>query len=208
MGIDLDPDARARVDAELEPGEHLLWAGTGRVGRVGLDALTRLMSRQGVPMIVIPIAIAVVVGLVAMRGMHAPFAGLMLGLVILVMLMSPVMMFRGIAGQVMKEFDAPLLYALTDRRALVWTPDPLGRGVAVRSFVPEQMNASLRVDRPDGTGDLVFHESWGGPGRGVIRHGFYGIPAPATVERLLRQVRERRTPPPLDPDSGPDLPSS
>lgn len=208
MGIDLDPQARTRVDAELEPGENLLWAGTGRVDRRVFDAVARLMPTPGTLGTMVPILFSIILGFAAAGIFRSLIAGIALGTASLIVLTRRSMMFRGVTDRMTNLLDTPLLYALTDRRALVWTPSPLEDSIAVRSFTPAEMNAFMRIDRPDGTGDLIFHESIGGPGRGLIRHGFYGIAAPATVERLLRQVRERRTPQPPGPDQDSNLEST
>ena len=50
------------------------------------------------------------------------------------------------------------LYVVTDRRAVVFSASGL-RGVAVRSFAPDALRDTRRVERPDGSGDLIFAET-------------------------------------------------
>src|SRR5262245_34488753 len=50
-----------------------------------------------------------------------------------------------------------VVYALTDRRAILWEPEPFG-GVAVRSYGPADLTELRRVEHPGDIGDLVFEE--------------------------------------------------
>ena len=50
------------------------------------------------------------------------------------------------------------LYVVTDRRAVVFTAVGL-RDLRVQSFVPDALGDTRRVERPDGSGDLIFSET-------------------------------------------------
>jgi hypothetical protein len=82
------------------------------------------------------------------------------------------------------------VYALTDRRAIVFEPQ-LFRTVQVRSYTAAGLGAMSRVERGDGSGDLVFEEY---TTRGsnntttTTRRGFLAIANVHQVEGLIRKT--------------------
>jgi hypothetical protein len=82
-------------------------------------------------------------------------------------------------------------YVLTDRRAICWGKMRGVRGVAVRSYRREHLAKMHRVERRDGSGDLVFESTTtcDSTGRERTRHcGFMGIERVREVEELLRRT--------------------
>ncbi len=86
-----------------------------------------------------------------------------------------------------------IIYALTDRRALIWEPGWFRDRYTVRSYAREGLGRMVRVDRADGSGDLVFEEyytrSTDSDGTSsTTRHqrGFMGIDGVREVEELVR----------------------
>jgi hypothetical protein len=92
-------------------------------------------------------------------------------------------------------------YALTTRRALVW--EPTSNGQCLHSYDPSRLGALKRIERNDGSGDLVMEEytytyqvnvATGGSTpsyqtrQGIGQRGFMNISRVREVERLLRQT--------------------
>jgi hypothetical protein len=49
-----------------------------------------------------------------------------------------------------------ILYAVTDQRAIVWTPERKGGAVRIKTVQRGQVMTVERVQRPDGSGNLYF----------------------------------------------------
>ena len=87
------------------------------------------------------------------------------------------------------------LYAVTDRRCIVWFREGLVGGYVVRSFDAEDVRGMHRRDRSDGVGDLIFQTDTisipmqNGMQMPTTReYGFYAIPDVVEVERLVREA--------------------
>ena len=52
--------------------------------------------------------------------------------------------------------DANVCYAVTDRRAIVWTPEPKRNVVEIRTIPRGDIRNLVRVQAPDGSGSLSF----------------------------------------------------
>jgi hypothetical protein len=109
-----------------------------------------------------------------------PFAVIGLGFVL-----SPVWLRRKAANTV---------YALTDRRAVLWEPGWFGT-LTVRSYAAEGLGRMSRRERSDGAGDLIFEEfithttdSHGHPIATTHRRGFLCIDHVREVEDLVRRT--------------------
>ncbi|MEM1165914.1 MAG: hypothetical protein AAGI30_06440 [Planctomycetota bacterium] len=94
----------------------------------------------------------------------------------------------------MKKRWARALYALTNKRVIVWTPELTS--YAVVSFGPEKIAQHVkRKQRSDGSGDLLFDDqsvlsfnSFSGfPGFATPK-GIIGIRDVANAERLIRET--------------------
>ena len=47
-------------------------------------------------------------------------------------------------------------YAVTDRRAICWTPEPDGNAIRIRALARGEFKSLSRVERQDGSGHLEF----------------------------------------------------
>lgn len=191
---DLPPDARARVQSELLPGERLAWAA---------QPVPRLYARGGWAISIFGVFFGgfALFWIAAAGGMawfaHEaagpaggvvscfPLFGIPFLLVGLGMLTAPVWMRKAAARTV---------YAITDRRAIICRGKALG-GVEVSSFQPADLQTLTRVERADGGGDLVFretvHTSYDSDGdrrTTRTRVGFIGVAGVREVEAVLRQT--------------------
>jgi hypothetical protein len=197
-GEPLPPDLAARVESELAEGERLVW-----VGRP-LPGLYRLRS---IPLLVVGIFflgfsllwLAMTGGMALMGGGAAgqqdPALGVGIGgffgcfaLVGLFPLAIGVLLVT--APWWMGSMARKTLYALTNRRAIIFEPQ-LFRTVQVRSYTAAGLGAMSRVERGDGSGYLVFEEY---TARGsnnsttTTRRGFLAIPNVHQVEDLIRKT--------------------
>lgn len=192
---ELAPELRARLDRELEKGERVVWAG---------QPLARAYARGAWGMAVFGVffgGFALVWTALAATGAWAgvqkggagwwavlfPLWGLPFIAVGFAMLTAPYWARRRAAR---------VVYAVTDRRALVLAPVAM-RGESVRSFVPRQLQSLERIERRDGSGDLVFandlHVSGDGDGgtrNGVRQVGFTGVADVRGVEGVVRRLAE------------------
>lgn len=185
------PDLEARVQAELAPGEKVLWVGQPRVRRAMLAGLPIVLF--GIPwtaFAVFWVALALGMGANAKQGGGGfpggldfcfPLFGLPFIVVGLAMITSPYWIRRAAANT---------CYAVTDRRAILW--EPRFRGMRVRSYMPEQLTRISRTEYSDGSGDLVFEEllaDYRAPNRSPYgRAGFMGIEHVHDVENLIRKT--------------------
>jgi hypothetical protein len=188
----LPPELEERVNGELEPGERLVWSGQPRAGwAVAASCLIWLFALPWTAFALFWTGAAA--GLLDgwMGGANAPqpfqwfrllFAlwGVPFILVGLGMFSTPYWVWRR---------GKRTCYALTDRRAIVWQPG-LWRSVHVRSYRPEQLKQMSRVERSDGSGDLIFEQRHGRDSDGdrtTTSYGFLGIERVREVEDLIEK---------------------
>jgi hypothetical protein len=194
----LPPEAHARINAELQTGERLLWEG---------QPIPGLYARSGLPIAIFGVlfgGFAVFWMLVAggmmwftgdrPRGADAPgffgifncfpLFGIPFLLIGLGMILAPVWMRRAAARTV---------YGVTDRRVIICKGRPFG-GVEVRSFGPAELTELTRIERANGAGDLIFREVWNDslhtsrhrtPARTQI--GFIAVERVREIEELVRR---------------------
>lgn len=176
----LPPFVRERLEAELEKGEQVLWAGQPAGWRT-LPVLQSLaMALFAVPWTGFAVFWIVMASSATGGGGPAafmPLFGVPFVLVGLAMLSSPLWALRGAARTG---------YAVTDRRVIVCETSAWGT-TAARSFGPEVLPAMTRNDHPDGRGDLVLHTEPGRRGMDQQR-GLMSIARVREVEALVRQV--------------------
>jgi hypothetical protein len=190
-GDGLPPDVDARVRAELRDGERLIWVGQPVPGRFARRALPFVLF--GVPWTAFALfwmgmAAFMMFGAGGNNGGFGfmacfPLFGLPFVLIGFGMLSSPYWM---------RLQAKRTCYALTDRRAIIWSASLFG-SVEVRSYGPEALGKISRTEYPDGTGDLVLEEvvtvGRDSDGHGTTyrkRHGFLAIRNVRRVEELLR----------------------
>ncbi len=189
----LPSELEERVQAELRPGERLIWAGQPRPGR---------LMKTAVPVVLfgIPFTAFAIFWVVAASGILFanalgggpgdvfscfPLFGVPFILVGLAMLSSPYWMYQSALRT---------CYAVTSERVIVWRASGFG-GVEVRSFGGPDLTKMVRRDFPDGSGDLIFQEYLTATtdGRGFARTqrneiGFLGVENVREVEGLIRKT--------------------
>jgi hypothetical protein len=81
------------------------------------------------------------------------------------------------------------VYAITDRRAIVWIAQAWGR-TEVQSFEPKRLLSLTRTERANGSGDLIFEQfrETNGSSTTTIRRGFMGLRDVRDAEEVLRET--------------------
>lgn len=188
----------ARVRAELEPSEQLLWVGQPHPGRFGRMAIPLVLF--GIPWTAFAVFwVAMASGPMFFGAGGAnnagpgvggffvcfPLFGLPFILIGLFFLTSPYWLRRKAKRT---------CYALTDRRAILWEAGMTPGSMEVRSYRPADFEKMFRRDFPDGSGDLMFEEPitvQRSSGRyatfNTQGHGFMGIENVREIEKLLRK---------------------
>lgn len=190
---ELSPERMSRLERELERGERVVWAVSPSPrayarGSWGVCLFGAVFGGFAVFWMVMAGFEAWFSGnATGAQGVFAffPLCGLPFLAVGVAMLTTPVWM-RGRAAKV--------IYAVTDRRALVITPVTF-RGESVRTFLPSQLGSLERVERSDGSGDLIFtrdpymrSDSDGNTTRGYRGVGFIGVGDVRGAERVVRRL--------------------
>jgi hypothetical protein len=178
--LSLPPGLAARAAAELAPEEKLVWVGQPRPGLAVRPAF-----------VLVPFGLVLVGFAVCWMGMIAAAGGVIVapcGLpfvaVGVALVASPVWL---------RCWARNTLYALTDRRAVIWQPGLFGT-VAVRSYTAAGLGVITRFERADASGDLVFEEvtpfanTAKGPRSTTTRIGFLGVDGVRAVEDLVRRT--------------------
>jgi hypothetical protein len=168
----LPPELADRVANELAADEKLLWVGQPRA-----DLAARPVW------ILIPMGIFFA-GFALFWTALAPWfmapCGVPFIAIGIFLLASPIWL-RALARKT--------LYALTDRRAIIFKPSWFGR-VHVHSFTAAGLGQMSRKERPDGSGDLVFQVYTTGFGENARSEaqGFLAIDDVRHVEDLIRRT--------------------
>lgn len=185
-GIDgeLREDDRARVKSEIDPTERLLWLGRPMARPAPLGRGFSAFAAVAAVAWVVAIGCAVTTG---RRGWgHGDAAGLGVFALAVAGIDSTGLSLYLLNRRSTRARLGRTLYALTDRRAIIWTPSGRPGGVAVHSISRSAVTKVHRVEYPDGSGDVVFRqptdmESIGTPS------GFEMVPEVVRVERLVRE---------------------
>jgi len=184
-------EAEKMLRSELNLHEKLIWIGQPLANRAGRGSLPLVLF--GIPWTAFSIfwvVMALSIGSHVSSG-SSPFSflpflfplfGVPFVLIGVWMLSSPYWMRRK---------AQKIVYALTDRRALILSPTWRG-GVSVLSIAPEQLGARERVQNPDGSGSLIFTQLTttrrrAGPDGGTyaVTVGFENIADVRDVDTLL-----------------------
>jgi hypothetical protein len=187
----LPPELEERVRAELGAGERLVWVGQPRPDLY--RGQTIFLTIFGIFFMTPPllmfcggmaVAVSILVG-GAQQGNDLAAAGCVPGCFALFTL--PFLLVGGTLATSlfwMPDRIRKIVYALTDRRALVWTPNFLGGGFTTRSYAGEGLGRMNRVERANGSGDLIFEEQY--TSRSRSQYGFMAIDRVREVEELVR----------------------
>lgn len=177
----LSPMLRQLVENELDPGERVLWSA---------QPLRGTFVRTSIPFALFGV---IWVGMVAPGFLHvwsspespnavefgARFLMIPFLLVGVVMLSAPLWALKQAKNTV---------YVLTDRRALSFSKTL--RNIAIKSFLPHQLRNLKRIQRNDGSGDIIIEQETvyykGRPRPRTV--GFKGVPHVKQVEDMLETL--------------------
>ncbi len=151
---DATDELRALVKSELEPGERVLWAAGSIPRPIHLGVPFVFFGATAV--LLLGIGLALLALGAAGRDPRADLVGpawvcLFWGGVIALGVIWSWNNRRRSAARLAK-----VCYALTDRRAIVWIPAEKETATRVYNVHRGQFQGLVRVQRPDGTGDLEF----------------------------------------------------
>jgi hypothetical protein len=192
----LTPEQEDRVRSELSPDEKLVWIGQPRPDLAARGSC--FVVGMGVFFILFSlfwIGIALYVG-----GMFAqqaawgaadilpmlfPVCGVPFVVIGILMLNAPGWM---------RARGRRTIYALTDRRAILWEPNWV-TSITTRSYTRDGLGRMARQENADGSGDLIFEEfvtygtnSDGARTSHLNRRGFLGIDRVREVEQMVRET--------------------
>jgi len=176
---------RRMVEAELADGEAVLWLAQPRPGQLARRSL--ILAAFGMIWTILSVSFMI-------HWESDPFGpdfcsvvseGLFV-VIGLALITSPFWMMQKARATA---------YVITDRRAIL-----IDGGVfstTVRSFGPERFTELRRVERGDGSGDLIIERKSWVDSDGDMRYtdtGFFAIDNVAEVEQLLRRVAKQERP--------------
>jgi len=177
-------EAQRIAQSVMRTGENLLWSARPDPRRIALQTLPIFIFA-------IPWTAIALYWIAAASGFHLPdldsrnvftyfpLFGLFFVLFGLVMLALPFLAYR----RAKRTF-----YAVTDQRCLIITS---GKTTYVDSYWDEDIGAIQRIDRRNGTGDLIFTASATGAAKDLTRIRkavFYGIPNVHLAEDIARSA--------------------
>jgi len=184
----LADDLRARIKAEIEPGERLLWAARSSPPPVPLDAGTVFS------VVAVVLLLAAVVGIFILRAdafgyLRLPlkdglFAGLLASLVGCALAIGKI--YAWIKSRAEQRRRANVCYAVTDRRAVFLIPEPKTDAVRVIVLPRGEIADLVRVEHPDGFGTLELSTPSFAGRLPWYPLGFQNIPKVRRVEQIVR----------------------
>jgi hypothetical protein len=195
--FDTTSDAYRKVEAELLPGEELLWIGQPSSGLAAMRGypLARLATVFG---LVVAFALFGLMMLPTVRfGMGAMTSMNAIGPLMLPVIIMGVVLLGMIGSAVAAYMRAQnAIYAITDRRIIM-----LGGllSTSVTSYGPQDVERVERRMRGGGSGDLIFryeqrarsyrsNQGFGRTRYESVPVGFFGIPNVREVEALLLET--------------------
>ena len=182
----IEPELRRAIDAELDAGERIVWLRQPVPWLLWRGTLAVLIF--GVPWTAF--AVFWTLGAAGLVGSTAratgwwayifPLWGLPFIFIGLVMLSAPYWAARAAKRTI---------YAITDRRAIIWIPKAWGEK-EVQSFEPRRLLSITRKERTNGSGDLIFEQfrETHGSSTTTIRRGFMALRDVRDAEEVLRDV--------------------
>jgi hypothetical protein len=190
-GDPLPEPLAARVRAALQPGEVLLWTGRPIPALAARPAMafSLISGVMFVPAVFVALFMVGMVLLMVFLTKLVCFA-LVLVPVGLILLLS-ITLIVGVPLWT-RSLAAGTAYALTDRRAIVWQKGPFS--VSVQSFTRDRLGNLQRRERPDGSGDLIFDQTYFHDHNGhhhARAVGFMSIARVREIEDLVRALVEK-----------------
>lgn len=184
MDYEMNVEVQRIAQSVVRTGESLLWSGQPDPRRIALQTLPIFI-------LAIPWTAFALFWIATASGFKLPsfdpsnyfslfpFFGVPFVLIGLTTLALPYWAYRRANRTV---------YAVTDQRCLMITT---GKRMYVDSYAAEDIGAIKRVERRNGTGDLIFAASATDAAKDLTRirkTGFYGIPNVRLVEDIVRSV--------------------
>lgn len=185
-------EAEREINQELQPEETLVWIGQPNPARAVWSAGAPVMFLFGLVFTVFAFFWTLSAAAPLLHSSHQrsapngfeiafPFFGAPFILVGLSFLLRPYWMYR-LASQT--------IYAVTSKRLVVISGMRIR---SVQSINPDALTGIDRLERPDGTGDIVFRSNQApvaqpGPRFANLAPGFYGIPNVRDVESTIRNT--------------------
>jgi hypothetical protein len=173
IATEITDDLRGRVKSELDPGERLLWVGRPEAARVH-PFVEWGMWITGV--LLVPCVM---------------FAGVFPPSLIFVVYCGLAFVAFSLNRWMERRRLAETLYALTDRRAIIWEPWTLKQGAfRVQTLSRGEVASLSRIEYEDGSGDIHFRVKGIDFARGVQvgPTRFRGIVGVRGVENLVRRT--------------------
>ena len=194
----------AVLERQLDENETLLWSGRPSSRRAALAAnvpliLSFIFGAVGIVLFILGSIFLSIPG-----SSPAPFILFTIGSSFLL-----VTVILAIVGFIIPRFSRNYIYAITDQRVIIIRA---GSVQLVQSYSKNDLGPIIRIERPDGTGDLIFalpryignysynysyQYSYGGSSTGTSSYsGMYGIPtigrfvAISNVRQAERILRE------------------
>lgn len=185
---DLAEHLRARVKTELEPGERLLWADRAYHRH---DRISGAFLAWGFIVVVLAV-VSCISWAQFVRNPLGEIGGLLslglgLGVVEFFVVLGLVSNWLRRRGERVKRENT--LYALTDRRAILWEPVVSSGAVKIVTFPKGCVSGVHRLEYSDGSGDVLFRTRGSGFQYGDEYWGPSGFLGVVNVRRVEEQVR-------------------
>jgi len=183
---DLPEELISLVKPELEPGERLLWAsraGSGSPSSLAEPSLWAWVWFLGF----LTVSLGSFVGIPILASLRQEggeglllVIGILCGVICCFFVVGHLSIFLAKRSE-RRKIDGQI-YALTDRRAVIWLPGSKS-SVSVHTFQRGTIKGTdlHRVQYPDGSGDVLLRNTYQQPS------GFLGIAEVRRVEELVRR---------------------
>jgi hypothetical protein len=186
---ELSDAIRSRVKSELHPGERLLWA-SGSLPRVASPGVGTVITS----LVTLGLFCHAIASLCQIAqnplGPVGPFAGtgIMSGIACAILSLCLFGAWHHRRSERRKASET--LYALTDRRAIIWRPSYKKGGVEIYTIPRGKVVNVHRIEYADGHGDVIFsYQRVGDDEVGGWRPiGFEGVVEVRRVEELVRRT--------------------
>lgn len=184
--LEVSEELLERIKPELEPNERLLWAAEGseREYYRPLANLPSSLVWAGAFWIA---AFALAVASAETSKEKSWIFGIVAGVLAFIAFLISTSIIAGLFSSGSAIPNGSLsLYALTDRRAIVWKPVARAQSAwSVRTVARGMVDEISRIELPDGSGDVKFaahvqqyYDPW----------GFLGVPNVRQVEALAKKT--------------------